>query len=153
MLNMNTPLTDVSSNIPNMCGSMSALSDFLQAQNVGSNPTLINPSSTVPPSSPCYTIPAYHTPSITCNLVSSSSSGMIGNDLHLPAINSNVQINPTFTLPTLGSSSLQMADVKGGDNLRLQTISTDMQSMGDIGLRRNQLLLSLLHERQMSNSN
>jgi len=145
--------SDIQGNILNIGNNASTLSDFLQAPDVGNNLTLINPNSTIPSSNTDYTIPAHHMPSFAPNPVNSSSSGMIGNNLHLPTINSNARTNPGFTLPTIGSSSLQVANIMSGDNLRLQNNSMNTQSMGDMESRRNQLLLSLLHERQLSNSN
>lgn len=156
MLHMNAarPLatSDVRGSIQNIGNNTGALPDFLQASDVGNSPALINPNSTIPASTG-YAIPSLHNPSFTPNLVTSSASGMIGNDLHLPAVDSNVQTNPNFALPTVGSSSLQMADMMNGDEHNSQNISSEMQSMSAMDSRSNQLLLSLLHERQLANSN
>lgn len=145
--------SDIQGSISSIGNNASALSDFLQAPDVGNNPTLINSSSSIAPHNTGYTIPTHRMPSFAPNLVNSSRSGIIGDDIHLPTINSNLRTNPALTLPSIGSSSLQMADIMSGDNLRLQNTSMNVQSAADMDSRRNQLLLSLLHERQLSSSN
>jgi len=156
MLHMNTaqPLanSDVRGSLQNIGNITGALPDFLQAQDVGNSPALINPTSTIQPST-AYTIPSIQTPSFTPNVVTSSNSGIIGNDLQLSNVESNGQINSNYALPTIGSSSIQMGDMINGDEHNLQNISSEMQSINGMDSRSSQLLLSLLHERQLANSN
>jgi len=156
MLHMNTarPLanSDVRGSIHNIGNTAGALHDLLQAADAGNSPALINPNSTIQPGAG-YGIPSLHTPSFTPNLVTSSNPGITGNDLHLPNVESNVQTNPNFALPTIGSSSLQIAEMMNGDEHNSQNISSEMQAINGMDPRSSQLLLSLLQERQLANSN
>ena len=150
--------SDVRGNIPNISNfhnNAGALSDFFQSQDVGNNSTLVNPNPTIPPpaSNTNFTLPTHHTPSFAPNLVASSGNGINRNGLRLPAVDSNVQTNPPFALPTIGSGALQMGDVMNNGDLHSQNISSEMQSISAMDTRRNQLLLSLLRDRQLSNNN